>query len=90
MVNDVRRAYFYAAATREVYVTIPEEDREEGDEARVGRLQLSMYGTRDAARNWQATYTEHLKKIGFTQGRSSPCVFKHKERDLLTMVHGDD
>ena len=51
MINDVKRAYFYAAATRPVYKEIPAEDLEPGDEMRVGELQLSMYGTREAAIN---------------------------------------
>ena len=51
---DVRRAYFYAASGREVYVELPEEDYEEG---MCGKLVGSMYGTRDAARNWGREYT---------------------------------
>ena len=47
---DVRRAYFYAASEREVYVELPEEDYEEG---MCGKLVRSMYGARDAARNWE-------------------------------------
>ena len=45
---DVRRAYFHAKARREVYVSLPPEDWEEG---KCGRLQKAMYGTRDAAQN---------------------------------------
>ena len=48
---DVSRAYFYAPAARPVYVRIPEEDRQEGDQDMCGRLRVSMYGTRDAALN---------------------------------------
>ena len=51
MTVDVKRAYFNALATREVYVEIPKEDRVAGDEDRVGRLRLCLYGTRDAAQN---------------------------------------
>ena len=47
---DVRRAYFYAAARRAVYVTLPAEDDSPG---MVGKLMKSMYGTRDAASNWE-------------------------------------
>ena len=47
---DVRRAYFYADATREIYIELPKEDYEEG---KVGKLRKSMYGTRDAAQNWE-------------------------------------
>ena len=37
----------------------------------VGRLQISLYGTRDAAQSWAATYTKFLVKIGFQRGRAS-------------------
>ena len=48
---DVSRAYFYAKCKRPLYIEIPMEDWEAGDEERVGRLNLSLYGTRDAAQN---------------------------------------
>ena len=84
---DIRRAYFHAYATRDVYVELPEEDREEG---KCGKLYKSMYGTRDAAQNWEAAYTEFMEGIGFTTGRSSPCIFHHKDRDVRAVVHRDD
>ena len=46
---DVRRAYFHAEALRDVYIELPEEDSEEG---MCGKLLKSLYGTRDAAQNW--------------------------------------
>ena len=61
---DVRRAYFHAAARREVYVELSAEDREEG---MCGRLNKSMYGTRDAAQNWEYEYSGFLEGIGFTR-----------------------
>ncbi len=90
MYNDVKRAYFHAPARRAVYITIPEEDFEPGDEDKVGVLNLSLYGTRDAAQNWAAKYTEVLQSIGFTVGLASPCNFYHADRDISTTVHGDD
>ena len=90
MSTDVKRAYFYAPATRPVFIKIPAEDREPGDEDMVGRLNLSLYGTRDAAMNWSATYTDFLTKIGFTTGNASPCNFYHPIRRISITVHGDD
>ena len=87
---DVRRAYFYAPATRAIYVEIPAEDREAGDEGRVGKLELSLYGTRDAAQNWAIEYTGYMKSIGFVQGAASPCNFLHPKLNLNVTVHGDD
>ena len=89
-VIDVRRAYFYAPATRPIYVEIPVEDREDGDEDVVGRLQMSLYGTRDAAMNWTVEYSTYLRQLGFKQGTASPCNFRHSKLDLNTTVHGDD
>ena len=62
---DVSRAYFYAKAVRPVYVQLPAEDFEEGDDTNCGELIMSMYGTRDAAVNWSAEYTATLLESGF-------------------------
>ncbi len=90
MYNDVKRAYFHAPAKRPVYIKIPDEDFEPGDEDRVGVLNLSLYGTRDAAKNWAAKYTEVLRNIGFQVGLASPCNFYHEGKDISVTVHGDD
>ena len=42
MSNGIKRAYFYAAATRPIYIAIPQEDWEPGDEDRVGLLNPSL------------------------------------------------
>lgn len=54
MINDVRRAYAYAEAIRNVCINLPVEDSK-GGKSMVGRLDLSLYGTRDAATTWQET-----------------------------------
>ena len=51
--------------TRPLFIEIPDEDREDGDEGYVGQLNLSLYGTRDAALNRAKTYTEFFTSIGF-------------------------
>ena len=55
-----------------------------------GKLRYSMYGTRDAAQNWYEEYSTQLVRIGFAQGKTSPCVFYHPQRGIKTYVHGDD
>ena len=60
MICDVRRAYFYAVATRDLYIELPEED-ELGHRGMLGKLNLSLYGTRDAATNWQENLSQHLQ-----------------------------
>ena len=47
---DVRWAYFHSPAVWRVYVELPDGDKQEG---MCGLLNRSMYGTRDAALNWE-------------------------------------
>ena len=90
MYADVSRAYFYAPAVRAVYVRLPDEDRQPGDENLVGKLNMSMYGTRDAAANWASEYCGTLLSAGYAQGKASPCIFHNEMSDTTVMVHGDD
>ena len=86
-VADVRRAYFHSEARREIYVKLPHADYEEG---MVGKLNKSMYGTRDAAQNWEFEYVAFMEGAGCRSGEASPCNFYNQERNLRAVVHGDD
>merc|ERR1711965_94005 len=56
-----------------------------------GVLGKSMYGTGGAAQSWESDYTRiYIEDLGFVQGKASPCVFYHRDRDLRVVVHGDD
>ena len=89
MINDVRRAHVYAPARRDVYIEIPAEDVD-ADPSYVGKLILFLYGTQDAAANWQETLSVQLASLGFTRGAGYPCLFCHHDRGIWTLVHGDD
>ena len=68
---------------------LPDEDKEAGKDL-VGKLELCLYGIRDAARGWQECLASHLVEVGFDRGVAHSCVFKHSEWNLITVVHGDD
>ena len=72
---------------RTSFLKLPQEDSAPG---MCGKLLKSMYGTRDAASNWEDGYMDFAKGIGFESGLASPCVFKHRTRKLWLTVHGDD
>ena len=84
---DIRRAYFHAKARRRVYVQLPPEDAEPG---MCGLLLKSMYGTRDAAQNWEDCYVEAMQELGFRRGLGSPCAFYNDSKNARVVVHGDD
>ena len=89
MVNDVRRAYFYARTRRDIFIELPEEDAE-AKPGEIGKLNLSLYGTRDAASNWQEHLSAHMLTLGFERGIGHPSVFHHRDKQIVTLVHGDD
>ena len=89
MVNDVSRAFFEAPARRIICVELPEESRGDGEEE-VGLLQMSLYGTRDAAANFQAEIKKMMEGAGFTQNKYNASTYRHKVKDLKVLVHGDD
>ena len=71
---------------------LPEEAKSEGDHEsdNVGLLQMSLYGTRDAAANFRAEVKKFMEGCGFCQGRYNASAYFHKKWRLRTMVHGDD
>ena len=87
---DVSRAYFHAKAQRPVLIRLPVEDRMGTDAGKVGLMKKSMYGTRDAASNWECDWQKNVKKWGFQLGISSKNLFHHKENRVSGLTHGDD
>ena len=92
MINDVARAFFEAPAVRQVCVELPEEDVTSSDRNldKVGHLQMSLYGTRDAAMNWQEEVAKAMVRWGLKRGKNHPCLYWHAKSGLMTLVHGDD
>ena len=73
---DVRRAHFYAPARRRLFVQLPAEDPKSRDPEACGELLYSLYGTRDAASNWEQEYSDFLVSHGYSKGTASPCHFR--------------
>ena len=57
-----------------------------------GLLRYSLYGTRDAAQNWEEELASTLSGFRLTRGSACPCVWRGriKGEDVVATVHGDD
>ena len=53
-------------------------------------LLRTLYGTRDAASEWDALATKCLEAAGFETGWSSPCLYRHSSALAIGWRHGDD
>ena len=85
---DIRKAYFNAIPEREIVMTCPKELGLPPNA--VAKQIRCVYGTRDAGKLWEDTYTVVLMNAGFVPGASNPCIFYHEEKDISIVVHGDD
>ena len=75
---------------RKLYVELPPEDWEAGDDNMCGRLNYSLYGTRDAAQNWEEELGQTLEEAGLTRGKASPCLYRSTCSPTSAAVWGDD
>ena len=80
IVLDVSRAHFHPEAVRECYVELPKED---GLEGHVGKLLRTMYGTRDAAAQWDSFANKAMEGRGYETGMLSTCGDKHKSEPSI-------
>ena len=88
MLVDVRWSHFYSLARRELFVELLEEAST--DKSKVGHVLRSMNGCRNAGLSWEFAICQVMVAIGFVQGRASPCIYRHLEKQLRVWVHGDD
>ena len=83
-------AYFHAEAQRPVLARLPVEERVCEDDGQIGLWKKNMYGTRDAASNWECDWPEHVKNWGFRLGLSWKNLLHQEGHPVSGMTHGDD
>ena len=71
---DVATAFLNDELEEEVYVEQPEGVVIPGEEHLVCRLIKSIYGLKQSPRCWNAVLDSHLKKMGFVQMVTDPCL----------------
>ena len=87
---DISRAHPHCPIHRKVYIRLPQEDPSSGDRAMCGRLNMALYGTRDAGQNFEFKTTDVLEDGGCEQGQFTSCVRFHPLKRLGIYIHGDD
>ena len=65
------------------------EEQVKGEDL-IGELLKSLYGTREAAHNWEKKWQRVIIDSGFVIGTWSPAIVCGRERELCGFVHGDD
>ena len=72
---DVHTAFLNGILHEEVYMKQPIGYEKDGEEHLVCKLQKSIYGLKQSSRCWNAALDAHLRKMGFSQSKSDPCIY---------------
>lgn len=90
---DVETAFLQGELKEELYLELPEGVREHHPPGSVALLLKPIYGTKQAGRCWNITFTTQLKKQGYTASAHDSCLFLKRSqtgRLLILPVFVDD
>ncbi|GJU21309.1 retrotransposon protein, putative, ty1-copia subclass [Tanacetum coccineum] len=84
-VADIRAIRILIAITA-VYMEQPEGFVNPKYPNRVCKLKRSIYGLKQASRQWNKRFDDEIKKFGFTQNRDEPCVYLKASGSNVTFL----
>ena len=88
---DIKGAFLHATLQEEIYMQLPQgAGFEENGKPCTVKLRKSLYGLKQAGRDWYMAHTQVLLSIGFQQSRVDPCLFHHPDKLLWVHMYVDD
>ena len=90
---DVKGAYLQGDLEEEIYMRPPKGVKVEGNEDFVWRLLKSLYGLKQAGRNWKKKLETVLLEFGFVKSDADDCLYIWRVAGiilLLLLVYVDD
>ncbi|GJZ20127.1 retrotransposon protein, putative, ty1-copia subclass [Tanacetum coccineum] len=83
---DVKTVFLNGYLFEEVYMEQPEGFVNPKYPNRVCKLKRSIYGLKQASRQWNKRFDDEIKKFGFTQNRDEPCVYLKASGSNVTFL----
>ena len=88
---DMHTGFLNGTLQEEVYMKQSTGYEREGEEELVCRLRRSIYGLKQSSRCWNTALNTHLKRMGFSQSKSDPCIYISGGQDTFYIrVYVDD
>lgn len=75
---------------RKICIYIDQPDGFYDGTDRVCRLQKSLYGLKQAGRQWNLKLDETLKRFGLTKSKMDPCIYFNSDLSLIVAIYVDD
>ena len=72
---DVKTAFLNGDHSEEFYMVQPEGFEEKGKEILVYRLKKSIYGLKQASRQWYLKFDEVVTSLGFIENKVDQCIY---------------
>ena len=88
---DVKKTLLHSPIEEEVYLEQPQEFVKQGsDEQKLCRLNISIYGLKQAANNWYKELANFLLRLGLTRSRTIACSREQRQGHTFLLVGVDD
>jgi Reverse transcriptase (RNA-dependent DNA polymerase) len=93
---DVETAFLHGDLDEDIYMRIPdgfeESKRPKEEKNRVLKLEKSLYGLVQAARQWNRKFEDEIVNLGFKKNNIDPCVFLRSESQgfCVLCIYVDD
>ena len=88
---DIKGAFLHATLREEIYMQLPEGTGfEEDDSPCIVKLKKSLYGLKQAGRDWYLAHSAVLMELGFQRSLVDPCLFYHPDHDIWVHMYVDD
>jgi hypothetical protein len=85
---DVNNAFTESYLREDIYMKPPPGVTVKPGQA--FKVLRSLYGLKQAARDWNQCCISKLLELGFTQSQADPCLLTHSEKKLILLVYVDD
>ncbi|GKA90186.1 putative RNA-directed DNA polymerase [Tanacetum coccineum] len=82
---DVNNAFLHGDLDEEVYMKIPQGFSKDG-ETRVCRMRKSLYGLKQASRNWYHKFTTFLSGLSFRHSKADHSLFIYQTASIMVVV----
>ena len=85
---DIKNAFTESELKEQIFLAPPQGIKVK--EGHVLRALRSLYGLKQAGRDWSILLKGELLKMGFTQSLADPCLYVHLNKKLWLLVYVDD